>query len=189
MTHGPEYRVRDGKRPAWLDDDDKVAICQDGQWLGLQDGQWLGLGVGVVAGNWHWHKGITALYLKDPNHWANAPIAAGLEPYRPKEGEGDGPPADFKPGGRVMFRNGAVCSDDGTEHDFWQWIRSDRAFDVIGYERTEEPPLAELLRLGQAANQQRFMAALIEIRDGHNDPRARAAEALEGCSYAKEPKQ
>lgn len=51
----------------------------------------------------------------------------------------------------------------------------------------------------QAANQQRrdamgwygerFMAALIEIRDGHNDPRARAAEALEGCSYAKEPKQ
>ena len=51
----------------------------------------------------------------------------------------------------------------------------------------------------QVANQQRrdamgwygerFMAALIEIRDGHNDPRARAAEALEGCSYAKEPNQ
>ncbi len=31
---------------------------------------------------------------------------------------------------------------------------------------------------------ERFMAALIKIRDGDNDPRATAAEALKGISYA-----
>lgn len=31
---------------------------------------------------------------------------------------------------------------------------------------------------------ERFMAALIKIRDGDNDPRATAAEALNGCKYA-----
>ena len=30
----------------------------------------------------------------------------------------------------------------------------------------------------------RFMVALIAIRDGDNDPRATAANALEGCKYA-----
>ena len=32
---------------------------------------------------------------------------------------------------------------------------------------------------------ERFMAALIKIRDGDNDPRATAAAALEGISYAR----
>lgn len=37
---------------------------------------------------------------------------------------------------------------------------------------------------------QRFMAALVKIRDGDNDPRETARIALEGCKYApEEPSQ
>lgn len=139
MTHGPEYRVRDGKRPAWLDDGDFLCV------------QW-----GDVTPNGHWRadllidwRRIVSVYLKDLNHWANAPIAAGLEPYRPKEGEGDGPPADFKPGGRVMFRNGGVLTP--RQPKTMRWRHDGFGDDIIGYERTEESPLAELQRLGQEA--------------------------------------
>jgi len=34
---------------------------------------------------------------------------------------------------------------------------------------------------------ERFMAALIAIRDGDNDPRTTAAEALNGCQYTEGP--
>ena len=137
MTHGPEYRVRDGKRPAWLDDDDVVAICESGEWLGLAH-DWR-------TGWWGWGSSVSALRLKDPNHWANAPIAAGLEPWA----GGDAPPADFKPGGRVMFRDGGVLTP--RQPKTMRWRHDGLGGDIIGYERTEEPPLAELQRLGQEA--------------------------------------
>jgi hypothetical protein len=34
----------------------------------------------------------------------------------------------------------------------------------------------------------RFLAALIKIRDGDNNPRQTATEALEGCEYANDPR-
>lgn len=131
MTHGPEYRVRDGKRPAWLDDDDVVAIYEAGPWL-----------PSGFAKLWQWCDSVTAIRLL-ADHWANAPIAAGLEPWA----GGDGPPADLKPGGRVMLKDGRQYPNPMD----WRWNCEDSADRIIGYERTEESPLAELQRLGQEA--------------------------------------
>lgn len=129
-----EYRVRDGERPAWLEP--KAPI----QFFGGAN-IWLSSYGENCSVAWY---AIDAIRVPAA-HWAAPAINAGLEPWP----GGDTPPADFKPGGRMMLRNGLESagrpSPPGND---WTWLPSDHDGDIIGYERAETP-LAELQRLGQ----------------------------------------
>lgn len=110
----------EGVKPAWLEGGQ--LICGT-----FQSGEIGHLG----AAAWAWEQGRQ--FLLPADHWAAAPLRAGLTPWNPTL-QGDGPPANWKMGNRLMLRSGIIMNRPYSVPD-WDW--HDVQTDTIGYEPSE----------------------------------------------------
>lgn len=119
---GPEIKVN-GERPAWLSDGDKFNWC----------------GCAYVGTGHHW-EGVSSIRLP-ADHWANAAINAGFEPW----GGGDSAPEDWD-GGEVLRGSGKITGA-GSNYEWsrpfqcpeWAWI--------IGYRKRTEPQTGDTVTI------------------------------------------
>lgn len=116
--YGPEIQV-DGKRPAWLEDDDciKVFLPPYGHQSIWDVGK-------IPKENWAW----CFLIRLPSDHWANSVIGQGFEPWA----GGDTAPDDWA-GGDVLLRDGGIGSSF-----FWKHALRGSNADIIGYRKKGE---------------------------------------------------
>jgi hypothetical protein len=111
-----------GKCPEWLE---PVARVSRDYWYYI----------GAAEGCW-WDADKT-YRLADPNHWANAPLRAGLKPHNGKLNPSQ--PDDWD-GKTVLLRNGAshlFCSTNRFFRRMWRWRWRNSNDDIIGYSSTD----------------------------------------------------
>jgi len=118
--YGPEIQV-DGKRPAWLADDDIILaneICEDAWLVDEQD----------KSDIWYWPV-ISKIRLP-ADHWAYQAIEQGFEPWA----GGDTAPDDWD--GEVLLRSGETFSGGGAAD--WKHHALQSTADIIGYRKKGE---------------------------------------------------
>jgi len=151
MEYGPEIEVN-GKRPAWLADDDMCHPCWgDDRWYHDEL-----VKAKCVCG---WDI-ITKICLP-ANHWAYPVLEKGYWPWA----GGDKAPDDWD-GGDVLRRNGGLLKADWV--GYWQHRRGDPANDIIGYkrgvERASEPDTNSMVDLNQIINNLKVEITSLEYR-------------------------
>ena len=121
--YGPEIQV-DGKRPAWLGDDDfpSVEWIDPPKWLGTPENpcSWYQSAI-MMEKNWPCVRSIRL----PASHWAYQAIEQGFEPWA----GGEKAPDDWY-GCNALRRNGKIFS---TTADARGWVNNGHPFDIIGY--------------------------------------------------------
>lgn len=124
---GPEIKVN-GERPAWLGDGDKFNWC----------------GCAYVGTGHHW-EGVSSIRLP-ADHWANAAINAGFEPW----GGGDSAPEDWD-GGEVLWKTGKVDGAGQWQHKP-EWLEF--GYVIIGYRKRTEPQAGDTVTIQRMSQEE-----------------------------------